>query len=153
EMLGVLVLPPVERPYERQRPQDVVIGDETLGPLSGRALHLGREDRRLYGADHALRDAVLQVEHLGKRAVIALRPDVSACGGVDELARDAYLVAGAPDAALEGVADPELAADLLDVDGPVLVDEAGIARDHEQPAHARQRGDDLLHHAIREIFP
>ncbi len=60
--------------------------------------------------------------------------------------------AGLAHAALEHVAHAELAADLLHVDGPALVGEARVAGDHEQPADARQRGDDVLDDAVGEVL-
>ena len=72
--------------------------------------------------------------------------------GLDQLAGDAHPVAGLAHAAFEHVAHAELAADLLDVDGLALVGEGRIARDHEQRLEARQRGDDVLDHAVGEIF-
>ena len=55
-------------------------------------------------------------------------------------------------AAFQHVAHAEFAPDLPDVDRPALVGERGIARDHEQRLEARQRGDDVLHHAVGKIF-
>ena len=52
----------------------------------------------------------------------------------------------------EDIADTELAADLLHVDCPALVREGRIAGDDEEPADAGKRGDDLLDHAVGEVF-
>ena len=71
---------------------------------------------------------------------------------VDQLAGDPHPIARPADAALEDVAHAELAADLLDVDGFALVGETRIARDDEEPADARECGDDLLDHAVGEVF-
>ena len=48
------------------------------------------------------------------------------------------------DASFRDVVHPELTRDLLGLDGLALVDEHGIAGDHEQLAEARQFGDDIL---------
>ena len=93
-----------------------------------------RRDR----ADDACRHLVLQLEDVLERAVEAIGPEMCAGRRVDELAGDAHPVAGLAHAAFEHVAHAELAADLLHVDGAALVGEARIARDHEQPADARQ---------------
>src|SRR5262249_51060228 len=61
-------------------------------------------------------------------------------------------VRGLPDAALQHVVNAELSGDLPDVDSLSLVDEGGISRDDEQPAQARQGGDDFLDDAVREIL-
>src|SRR5262249_47560277 len=60
--------------------------------------------------------------------------------------------AAPPYRALEHVADAKLSSDLLHIDSLALVSEGRIARDHEQPADAAQGGDDLLDHAVAEIF-
>src|SRR5208282_2751657 len=52
----------------------------------------------------------------------------------------------------EHIADAEFAADLLHLDYLALVGEGRIAGDDEEPPDARQRGDDLLDHAVGEIF-
>ena len=75
----------------------------------------------------------------------------SGCG-VDELPGDAHAIAGLAHAAFEHVAHAELAADLLHVDRPALVGEGRIARDDEQPLDARKAGDDVVDHAVGEIF-
>ena len=53
---------------------------------------------------------------------------------VVELGRDAHLVAQPAHAALDHVVDAEFLGDLLHVDGLALVDERGVAGDHEEPA-------------------
>ena len=54
--------------------------------------------------------------------------------GVDELDIDAHPGAGALNAALEDIADVQLAPDLLQIDVPALVGEGGVAPDHEGAA-------------------
>src|SRR5207237_242006 len=49
-------------------------------------------------------------------------------------------------------ADPELGPDPLHIDGLSFVREARIAGDDKEPTNARQRGNDLLDHAVDEIF-
>ena len=64
--------------------------------------------------------------------------------------RDAQPIAALSHAALEHVADAQLAADLLDVDGAPLIGENRIAGRDEEPADQAQRRDDLLDHAVGE---
>jgi hypothetical protein len=71
---------------------------------------------------------------------------------IDQLAGDAHAAAGLADASLQHVAHAELAADLADVRRLALVGEARIARDHEQRLDAREAGDDVLDHAVGEVF-
>jgi hypothetical protein len=69
---------------------------------------------------------------------------------IDQLGGDAQAVAGLSHAALQHVSDAEFGGDLLHVDGAVLVGEARIAGDNEEPRHARQRRNDVLGHAVGE---
>ena len=86
-------------------------------------------------------------------AVEAVGPEMRAGRRIDELAGDPHPLARLAHAAFEHVAHAQLAPDLLHVDRPALVGEAGVARDHEQPAHARERGDDLLDDRRRRSTP
>src|SRR5215831_7173853 len=72
--------------------------------------------------------------------------------GLDELACDTDLAASLSDTAFERVADAQLSSDLLDVNSLSLVGEARIAGDDKKRFEARERGDDVLHHAICEVF-
>jgi hypothetical protein len=77
---------------------------------------------------------------------------VTAGGDVDELGRDADVVAVLAHAAFDDVVDAELFADSLVVDGFLLVNERGVPRDHIEPAQLGQRGDDVLADAFGKIF-
>ena len=66
--------------------------------------------------------------------VVALRPDMRAGAGVDELRGDPEPLAVPLDAALEHVLDPKLSAHLAHIVRLALVDEARIAGDDEQLA-------------------
>src|SRR5262245_16383115 len=72
--------------------------------------------------------------------------------GVDKLPSDPHPASGLADTAFENVADSKLSPDLLHIDGPAFEGEARIAGDDEEPAHPRQSGDDLLGHAVSEVF-
>src|SRR6266849_5721725 len=71
---------------------------------------------------------------------------------VDQLAGDAHTLAGFAHRAFQDIADAKFAPDLLHIDTLALVREARIAGDYEEPADAAERGDDLLDHAVDEIF-
>src|SRR6516164_5225710 len=75
-----------------------------------------------------------------------------AVDGVDQLRGDAYATARFAHRTFKHVADTQFAADPLHVGGLTFVDKARIARDDEEPADAGERGDDLLDHAVGEIF-
>jgi hypothetical protein len=67
-------------------------------------------------------------------------------------AGDAKAVPGLAHAALQRITHAELAPDLPDIHSFAFVNEARIARDHKQPFDPRQAGDDVLDHAVGEIF-
>ncbi len=136
----------------RQRPHHQVPRIHVVRRLAPGPEILGGVELRLDRRDDGLGDFVLHGEHVGEIAVVALRPEVTAGGHVDELGRDADVVAVLAHAAFDDVADAELFADLLVVDGFLLVDERGIPRDHIEPAQLRQRGDDVLADAFGKIF-
>src|SRR6185437_5614062 len=64
---------------------------------------------------------------------------------------DAYAFAAPAHAALDHVADTQLAADGLHVDRFRLVDEAGVTGDDEQLRELREIGDDVVGQAVAEI--
>src|SRR5262245_38707605 len=72
-------------------------------------------------------------------------------GGVDKLPSNPHSAPGLADAAFKDVTHPKFSSHLLHVYGPTLVGEARIASDDEEPAHSRQRGDNLFNYAISEI--
>jgi hypothetical protein len=73
-------------------------------------------------------------------------------GGIDKLSCDADSICRFANATFQHVAHPELASDLLHVDGAPLVREARVAGDDEQRLEMRQRRDDVIDHSVREIF-
>ena len=94
-------------------------------------LDLGELQARLDAGDDAFGKLVLKREDVAHVAFEAVGPDVVSVRGVDQLAGETYALAAAPHAAFEHVAHAELAADLADVDGLALVDEARVARDDD----------------------
>src|SRR4051812_908788 len=65
---------------------------------------------------------------------------------------NAYVIAHLTHRAFQHIAHTEFTADLPHVYSLAFISEAGTARDHEQPADARQRRDDLLDYAVGEIL-
>ena len=108
--------------------------------------------RRFDDAGNARRDLVLKVEDIFERAIEAVGPEMRAGERVDQLRGDPHPIASLAHRAFEHIAHPKLTADLLYVDGLALVRETRIAGDDEEPADARQGGDDLLDHAVGEVF-
>ena len=132
--------------------EEVVVGVEARGRLAPGPLDLGPLELRGDGADHAGGQLVLELEDVLDPPLEAVRPEMRARGGVDQVRRYPHPVRRLAHAAFQDVAHAELAPDLLHVHGAALVGEARVAGDHEQPAHPRQRGDDLLDHPVGEVL-
>src|SRR5262245_18576773 len=132
---------------EWQGTQIEIIRREIVSRPVGGASAFGPFLRRLDHTGHADRDFGLEVKDVFERAVVAVSPEVRASLSLDQLPGDAHPPAGFAHRAFEHIADAELAADLLHVDGLALVREARITGDDKEPTDARERGDDLLDHA------
>ena len=85
-----------------------------------RASRLGGDELGVQSARQPRDDFVLHVEEIGQRLVEPLGPEMIAGFGVDELHVDAHAVSAALNAALEDIADVQLAADRLHVERPCL---------------------------------
>ena len=77
-----------------------------------RASRLGGDELGVQRARQTRDDFVLHVEEIGERLVEPLGPEMIAGFGVDELHVDAHAVSAALNAALEDIADVQLAPDL-----------------------------------------
>src|SRR5271165_3879814 len=72
--------------------------------------------------------------------------------GIDQLPGDTHPRSGFAHRAFQNIADPQLAPDLFHVNGAALVGKGRIAGDDEEPADLRESRNDLLDHAVSEIF-
>ena len=129
----------------------VIVGAEisrrlTLGEIGLRPLDTGTQP----GCNRG-RHLVLDGEDVAERAVVAFGPNVAARVGVDELRRYPDAIAGLLHTTLEQVAYAELAADLLHVAGPALIDEGRIAGGDGEVGRAGKRRQDRLGNAVAEI--
>jgi|SRR6516165_2147978 len=70
----------------------------------------------------------------------------------DQLRSDPHAIASFAHRTFEDIADTQFEADPLHVDGLALVCKARIAGDYEEPADTAERGNDLLDHAVSEVF-
>ena len=120
------------------------------GPF--RAPRLGGDEFGVQRARQPRDDFVLHVEEIGERLVEPLGPEMIAGLGVDQLHIDAHAVSAALDAAFQHIADVQLAADLLQIDGLALVGEGGVAPDHERAANARKIGRQALRDPVDEML-
>src|SRR5258708_25734178 len=89
---------------------------------------------------------------MGKRTIELVRPKVRSTGRFKHLSGDQTSPRRFSDATFQNVTHTEFTPNLLNIDRFALVGEAGIARDHEQRFKARQRCDDVLHHAVGKIL-
>ena len=99
-----------------------------------RAPGFRREELRAERIGEPRDDLVLHVEEVGNGLVEPFRPEMGAARGVDELDVDAHSAACALNAALENIADVQLAANLFLIAASALVVEGSVARDHEGAA-------------------
>jgi hypothetical protein len=136
----------------RQRAQQIVVGIEARRRLAARALDLCLAERRLQRAHHALGDAILQVEHVLQGAIEPVGPQMRPCRCIDQLAGDANPVPGFSHAAFQHIADTQISRDLRDVHGATLVDEGRVAGDDDEFLETGERRDDVLDHAVGEVF-
>src|SRR5262249_55228924 len=132
--------------------QEVVISVEALGRLPSRTLDLRALEPWLNGPHRPCGHLILQVKYVLQSTIEAVRPNVAAGGRIDELPGESHAISCLAHAPLEHVTHPEFASDLLHVDGPALVSEAGVPRDDKQRPKARQRRDDFIGHAIGEVL-
>ncbi len=138
-------------PVEEETPlQGEVVGFRIHWPGArhGRRAEQGQLQR----LDHLACNVVLHDEDVVERAVIRLRPEVVAVRRLDQLRRDADLVAGLAHAALQDVRDVELLRHFLDVDLLALELEGRGARGNSQIGDLRQQVEQLLRQAVREVF-
>ena len=84
--------------------------------------HYGFSDLVLY------REDVLHVQF----TIVAVGPQMTPVGGVNQLCGDSQARAGSPNATFEDEVDAEVFRDFADVGRPVLEEERGRARDHAQ---------------------
>ena len=81
-------------------------------------------------------DFVLHVEKIGQGLIEPLGPEMIARFGVDELHIDAHSVSAALNAALQHIADVQVASDCLHVEPLALVNKRRIAGDHDRASNA-----------------
>jgi len=110
---------------------------EIFGRTALRAQRFSLKQFRFNGGDHLLGDFILQSENIGQFAVVAIRPDMVARGGVNELRRDTHAVAALADTAFQDVTHAELTRSSFHIDGLALVGEGRVARDHKEPTQFR----------------
>ena len=141
--------PFVERARRWQRRLERTLAFDFAG---FRVSRLGDGQLSVQRVRQARDDFVLHVEEIGERLVEALGPEMIARLGVDELDIDAHAISAALDAALENIADVQLAADLLRVRGLAFVCESRVAGDDEGAADPRQIAREALRDPVDEML-
>ena len=134
---------------EASRPRDIVGGIPFVEPGQAleieahrigargllRASRLGGDKLGVQLVRQARDDFVLHVEEIGHRLIETLGSEMGAALRVNELDAHAHAVPAALNAALQNIADVQLATGLLQIDGFVLVRKSRVAPDHERAAN------------------
>ena len=107
---------------------------------------------QLERGDDVSRDIVLEGEDIGEDPIESLGPEMAARRGIDQLGGYANPVSRLPDAALEDIADLQLAGELVDLHGLALEVEGRVAGNDEDRRNLGEVGDDVLGDAVAEIF-
>jgi membrane-associated phospholipid phosphatase len=128
----------IEGPNAGIGPQYQIVGIEAFRPLAARSLDLCRAHRRLDCADHSFGDPVLQIENIGHRAVVPVRPKMVSRRSIDELSGDTDAIAGLAHASFDQIAHAKLAARLLGGDHLSFVGKGRISGD-ERRSRGRDR--------------
>src|SRR5438477_8951945 len=136
----------------REGTQIEIVGGEIIGRAFRRPADLGGLHCRFDNTGYADGDFVLKIEHVFERAIEAVRPEMCARLGIDQLCGDPNATAGLAHRAFKHVTDPEFTPYLLNIDGLALVGEARIASDDKEPTDSAKRRADFLDHSICEIF-
>src|SRR5260221_12975703 len=105
----------------RQGAQVQIVSIKAVCWLALRPLDLGGSQLRLNGTYHIRGYSVLQIENVCERAIEAIRPDMAAGCGLDELAGDANAAAAPAHASFWDVAHAELRRHLLHICDVALV--------------------------------
>src|SRR5207247_594234 len=94
---------------------------------------------------------VLDGEHVGRAPVEAIRPDMLAADGVDQLRIDADQVAARPDAALDDEVHSEVAPDVGEYRRLAFVAGDGVAGDQVETGEFGKVCDQVLGDAVGEV--
>ena len=117
-----------------------------------RASRLGRGELGVERVRKARHDFVLHVEEIGQGLIEPLGPEMIGALGVNELHIDAHAVSAALDAALEDIADVQVAPDRLHVEQLALVRERRVAGDHDGASNSRKIGRQVLRDPVDEML-
>src|SRR5262245_6457148 len=101
----------------RCSPQIMIVCIQILGGLALGTLKFLALDSRRDRTDDASSDAVLEIEHVFKRTVEMIRPEMRAILCIDELACDSHARSCLAHAPFQHVTDAEIAANLFNVHG------------------------------------
>jgi hypothetical protein len=106
-------------------------GIEAIRRLVHRALLFGGSNSRSGRDCNRFGDLVLHRENIRELPVVAVGPDVIARFGFDQLCGDPDTIAGLSQAALEHIADAEIAPNAFHINRAASVGERGITSDNE----------------------
>ena len=146
-LLGLLLI-------VRDSTQVELVGLQIFRREAGKALEFGALQFAPTGTDHpddGPGDLLLRSEDVLGRPLVALRPDVSAGGRVDQVGIDPQRAVGPLHGAFEHVAYPEIARDVLHLHRAILVLERRVGGGHKQARELREVGDDVVGDAVGEV--
>ena len=132
--------------------QQELVGLDAGRPLANQPAAFARCQVQLERVHDLSRELVLNVKDVGQLAVESICPDMSAGERIDQLRRHPDAVSRLSHAALEHIADAEIARDLGNEHRLVLVGEGRVASDHVQLGQFRQVGDDVFGDSVGKIF-
>jgi hypothetical protein len=101
---------------------------------------------------HGRRDLLVDRKDVGELALVALRPEMTTIGHVDQLDGHAYSIARLQDAALEHLAHVEQLADFANVPCRILELKARRSGDDSKSGNLSQAVDELLGQSITEVL-
>ena len=87
-----------------------------------------------------------------QRTVVALGPQVTAGGGIDQLRGDPHLVVSLAHAAFQHIPHPQLLAHVLHLHRLAFVGEGRVAGDDKQAGDLGEVGGEVLGDAVAEIL-
>ena len=111
-----------------------------------------RQELHFESLDHGRRELGLHLEDIGEIAIVLLRPEVVAVGGVDELGRDANAVAGLAHAAFQQRRYVQLGSDAREILVLPLEVEGRGPPHHIEAIDLSKRVEDLLGDPVGEVL-
>ena len=141
-----------ELPVKEHSPKEGLVGLRIHRFLRSDAQFFLRRNGDAYGLGNGQGDLALELEDVFERTHVTFGPEVRVGGAVDELGRDAYLVAHLEYGPFYQRIDAQFSRDLGQRLVGVLVAHGRSTRDDSQRADFRQLGNQRLGHPVDKIL-